>query len=566
MKKAVSVTLTAVILVGSASSLFACAKKGGEKIDPNRTQLYVNVYECGVGTTFASDPGKVSKAVSLKEKFEELNPEVQVIVRTADVNGVGKQSAIGSGDTDVFYMANFDISQYANIATATSDYLADITDIVTEGGENSIASKMFKDSRQYFNLGTEEAPKYFCLPWFSSYMGTVYDVGLFKEEHLYSNDPEAVVTYAGLDCEEGTEDDNYGPDGKPETFDDGLPATWEDMKVLLEYMVGNGMLPFSWAYQDNYASSWLNALWGSYEGYENYSLMTDFDGTYTYHDENGDLKTKTVDETNGYEMAMQNGKLAAVTVAHYIIRNGWYDERSIKNSQQSAFVAQENFVKSVEDDDKRVAFLMEGTWWENEAKKYFDEMVKFTGNKAYAYGTREFGYMPFPKFIGSADIPDQVNTKISVKGGGIGSSTAAVLISKNSKHLDIAKSFLKLAYSDEMNEQFNIASGVSKPFSYKMSEENLKLITPYQANVYEISQSENVESVSGLTRSKYAINGATIVEDIATFSILDSKNIEKGDPFIVFKESAAMTVKSYMEGVAKNNTQEKWNSAPWGSK
>ena len=54
-----------------------------------------------------------------------------------------------------------------------------------------------------------------------------------------------------------------------------------------------------------------------------------------------------------------------------------------------------------------------------------------------------------------------------------------------------------------------------------------------------------------------------ILEDIASFSMLDSKNIEKGDPFIVFKESAAMTVKLYMEGVAKNNTKAKWDSASW---
>ena len=209
MKKTVSITLTAAIMLGAASSLFACAQENGEKIDANKTQLYVNVFECGVGTTFATDPSNVSKAISLKEKFETLNPNVQVIVRTADVNGVGKQSVIASGDTDIFYMATFDVSQYTNIAAASSDYLADITDIVTEGGENSIASKMFEDSRQYFNLGTEESPKYFCLPWFSSYMGTVYDVGLFKEEHLYSNDAEAVVEYAGLDCISGTEDDNW---------------------------------------------------------------------------------------------------------------------------------------------------------------------------------------------------------------------------------------------------------------------------------------------------------------------------------------------------------------------
>ncbi len=560
MKKTISFVLSAVTAFSVMGTAVACG--GGESIDKNKTQLYVNVYEVGVGTTFAKDSDGVSKAISLKEKFEEENPNVQVIVETADVDGAGKQSTIAKGDTDIFYMANFTMSQYTNLATKTSEYLADITDIVTEGDENSIHSKLFADSKQYYNLGTEESPKYFCLPWFNSYMGLVYDIGLFKDYHLYSTDLQSEVEYAGIDCEFGTDDDNWGPDGKEGGFDDGFPATWEDMKLLLEYMDGTEeIVPFTWAYQDNYNTSWLTSVWASYEGLDNYAVMTDFDGTYTYNDENNELQTKTVSKANGYEMAMQNGKLAAVTVAHDIINNDWYDHRSTDDTNRSAYLAQEEYVKSVENDEKRVAFLMEGTWWENEARDYFDEMVKFTKNDAYAYGTREFGYFPFPRFIGTEGVPDQVNEKTVLRAGVISNAGSAVLISKNSKNLELAKKFLKFAYSDEMNAQFTIATGVTKPMEYPMNNEQLALLTPYQRSVFELAQNDEVEIVSGLSNSSYLVNGTTTIKALSSFTMVNSLNIEKGDPFTEFKYDSALSVKDYMEGVEKKNSQATWQNA-----
>lgn len=558
MKKTIAKVLAVTLALGTCASVVAC-NKTGEKIDKNKTQLYVNVLDVGIGDAFA---------YTLKSRFEAENPKVQVIITKNSVDGSSSSAeTVRSGNTDIFYMQNLSLSDYVNLVNASSEYLLEITDVVTDGGANSIHTHLYETYQEFFNLGTDSAPKYYALPWYLPTFGTVYNVDLFESKHYYSTDAQADLTYEGIDCVVGTADDNYGPNGKTGkidgvdySWDDGLPATWGDMLQLMALMKGDGVTPFTWTPQDNYTYAWLSALWGSYEGGKNYKLLTSYDGTYTYYDENGEKQEKTIDKTNGYEMSGQNGKLAAISASYDIVANEYYDKGTENQAMQTNKVAQESYLYSISE-NKPIAFLMEGAWWENEAKNTFDELEQFYGEKGY--GEKKFAYLPFPKFLGVDGVPDQVNENVTLSTSTVKSKVPAVLISKGTKNPDIAKKFLQFAYSEAMNAQFTADTGVAKPFAYDMSEQQLNALTYYQRNVYELTQNPSVELVSGLSRSEYMINGATIVESIAGF-----KWGNRNDPILEFQTDKSITVQAYMNGARNNEAHSvaNWNNGSWMKK
>lgn len=560
MKKKIGAILLATCLVSSFGLAGAGCNKnngdGGEAIDPNRTQLYVNVRNCGIGTGFVED---------LKVAYEKKNPKAQIIITTNDnYDHEGLQALKVAEKVDVVFAPNFILQDLVSINNQTSDLFADITDIVTEGAENSIMAKMYREEKDYHNIGTENQPKFYSLPWYVSYHGTVYDVDLFEEKGFYE-----VEGYTGLDCTADTEDDYWGPDGKENTYDDGLPATWEDMKLLMDEMVGNNITPFTWTSFKGYSDAWLSSVWANYEGADNYSLLTSIDGTYTYSEdtdwltggtENSEtgFKELSVSMANGDSMAYQNGKKAALEVAEYIIQNNLYSAKAL-GTTQNHYEAQTEYLFSAElckTDSKvqRIAFLLEGNWWENEAREAFAEMAE-AYNAKYAYGTRRFGYFPWPKFIGSEDIPDQVNTQTTLMGGVVTNRVNACAINKRTKQLDLAKDFVQFAYSDEGNAIFTTASGVLRPFDYTLTAEQRGDLTHFQKTLYDLSREESTQKVSGYTRTGLMYTASTYISGVYGFAATGVDGNKYSEPFTAFTTSTGVgkvtTAEGYMDIVKK---------------
>ncbi|MBQ4269711.1 MAG: extracellular solute-binding protein [Clostridia bacterium] len=546
-KRIVSIILASCTL--SSVAFAACGGGGGEKIDPNRTQLYVNVRNCGIGTEFA---------YNLKSAYEAKNPKVQVMITTDDtLDDEGLQSLKTNDDVDVIFAPNYILNDFVSVNNGTSEYFADITDIVTDGGNQSIMSKMYKDEKEYHNVGTESAPKFFSLPWYVSYHGTVYDVDLFEEKNFYNIDG-----YTGIDCVEGTEDDFWGPDGKENTYDDGLPGTWEDMKILMDEMVAANVTPFTWTSYKGYSDAWLCSVWANYEGAANYALLGDFEGTYTYSQDTDWLsggvagsnggKELSVTTASGYTMAFQNGKKAALEVAEYIVTNNLYSAQAI-GSTQNHYEAQTEYLTSVELSKKnsnvqRIAFLMEGNWWENEAKETFKDM-EVAYHEKYAYGTRRFGYFPWPKFLGSSDIPDQVNLQTTLMGGTVEPRTNVCAINKISPNLEIAKDFVKFAYSDEGNASFTTSCGVLRPFDYELTTEQLNSLTYYQQSLYKLSRETTTAKVSGYARTGLIYTSADYISGCCKFAAKNELNETFSDPFNTFATKSNMTAEKYLDFV-----------------
>ena len=554
-KKIISIALSTCVLASVATAGVGCGNNSGEKVDKNRTQVYVNVLNCGIGTEFA---------YNLKAAYEKKNPKAQIMITTDEtLEGEGLQSLKTNTDTDVIFAPNVILQDFVSSKNGTSEYFADITDIITADGENSILAKMQTNQRAYHNIGTDEQPKFYSLPWFVSYFGTVYDVDLFEEKKLYN-----IEGYAGLDCKGGTADDFFGPDGKENTYDDGLPATWEDMKILLDEMVANNITPFTWTSYKGYIESWMSSIMASYEGADNYSLLTTLDGKYVYSEDTewlsgGTLNEETgymeldINRQNGYMLAYQNGKKAALEFAEYIIQNNLYSAKAL-GTTQNHYEAQTEYLTSVElckTDSKvqRIAFLAEGNWWENEAKDTFKDMEESYHEK-YAYGTRRFGYFPWPKFIGSEDIPDQVHTETTL-GGKVSCSSAVCVVNKISKNVDLAKDFVKFAYSDEGNAIFTTSTGVLRPFDYTLTNEQYNSLTYYQRTVYDLTREESTKKANGGTRMGLAYTANEYITGIFGVTGLSPNKSKYLQPFTAFTASsgagAVRTAEGYMDFVKR---------------
>lgn len=78
-------------------------------------------------------------------------------------------------------------------------------------------------------------------------------------------------------------------------------------------------------------------------------------------------------------------------------------------------MAQRSYLLSAEA-DTRYAMIIEGGWWENEAKDFFDTMAADNGEQ-YAYGTRKFAFMPTPKADDGSSAPG--TTLISSTGNSV---------------------------------------------------------------------------------------------------------------------------------------------------
>ena len=269
-------------------------------------------------------------------------------------------------------------------------------------------------------------------------------------------------------------------------------------------------------------------------------------------------------------MSEQVGKEAALEIAKYLVDGNYICRNSYDSSSENNLEAQKTYLRSflggsANKDGQRIAFLMEGTWWENEAKDYFGTLASEKKDTTLEYGTREFGFMPFPKFINDASgIPDQVHDKTVMRSAWVSSMAAAVMISKNSKQPELAKEFLKLAYSEEMNADFTLNSGVTVPMKYTMSPNQLEEITPFQKNIFELVQSPYVEVVDAITRSEYILKAPDVVKTISTFAMAKdaTTSVYTNNPIERFKVSNTSVAK-YWQGIKYANPSKNWANMPW---
>lgn len=546
MKKAIAVitVILAVIIAGTVTLICTCGKRNetynGIVIDKTKTQLYVGNYDGGAGHEWLNIAIDSFEEEYKSESFEKGKTGVQVLPRNLKDEFMGTLllENIADGKEDIVITGTI---SYADFVAA--DVLLDITDVVTAGGENSAEKRMNESMRRTFDMGTESQSKYYGVPTLASLSGIVYDVDLFEDEKLYFGEGST----ASRPVWTGAENKSAGMDGEKGTYDDGLPETWEQLKVLMTRMVTKNITPFTWSgMYDTYRQRFMNYIWASYEGADDFLLNYSFSGT--------DSDSGDIDYSNGYLLQKQNGKYAALKVAEYIVKNSTlYSENAMKTSQSHS-QAQTEYLTSVEK-EKRIAMLLEGTWWENEARGTFDGMIKYSPD--YAYGVRRFGYMPFPRFIGSAGIPDTDQSKTTLL---CDAGSGAVIAKKNVDHPELVKKFIAYLLRTDTQAMFTATTGLPMPYSYSLTEDQYASMTNYARTIWDLVTSEDAELVYPVYDTPIRIENTTFFSnwDWGANVTINKVNQTVNEPMMTFYSYPTITAEDYFSGLSRNFSSAKW--------
>lgn len=530
MKRKIVVLLVIILTLSCFSGCFR--RDEIEEYDPTKTYLYIGNYDGGLGDEWLN---------CLAEEYMELHDDVVIKINNdkdkyADATLLERMDDYGN---DMYFVNAVTYSNYVGRGK-----MLDITDVVTENldGENeSIEDKMNSTLKEYYK--TDDG-KYYAVPFFDSIFGTVYDVDLFEQEGLYFNEN------GNLMCDDSSSTvKSAGPDGNPATeYDNGLPATFTEWKELVYTMSrGLSIIPYIWTGEYTYYRyRYLTSIWADYEGKSNFDLNMTFDGIYTF---DGDSEPTEITVENAYLLQKQQGKKYALDYAEHIIRNGLYVTSSF-DSTNTHMMAQRSYLLSAESDN-RVAMILEGGWWENEAKDFFDTMAADSGSQ-YAYGTRRFAFMPTPKSDDGKSADG--TTLISSTGNSVAFITA------NTSVADLAKDFLRFVHTDHGLRTFTRMTGAIRPYDYELQNEDLNEMTHFAKNMWEIYRSEDTD-ISYVT---LYYNDCFIQEASFLGSNWWWKTTVNGkeylDALYEFSQERSLNAENYFLGLQTTFSQEKWNS------
>ena len=526
-KKTVALLTCAVMAFG----LSGCFRRDEvEDYDPTKTYLYIGNYDGGLGDEWLS---------SLADEYMKKHTDVIIKINNhkdnyADATLLERMDDYGN---DMYFVNAVTYSNYVGRGK-----MLDITDVVTEnldGESESIEDKMNPTLREYYKTDDN---KYYAVPFFDSIFGTVYDVDLFEQEGLYFNEN------GNLMCDDGSSDvKSAGPNGISGDYDDGLPATFSQWKELMYVMQkGLSIVPYIWTGEYTYYRyRYLTSIWADYEGKDNFDLNMTFDGSYTFP---GDVEATPISVNNAYLLQKQPGKKYALDYAEYIIRNGLYATTSF-DSTNTHMMAQRSYLLSAEA-DTRYAMIIEGGWWENEAKDFFDTMAADNGEQ-YAYGTRKFAFMPTPKADDGSSAPG--TTLISSTGNSV------AFITSNTAVPELAKDFLRFVHTDHAQRTFTRMTGAIRPYDYDLTEAETSEMTHYAKNMWDIYHSDDTD-ISYIT---LYYNDCFIQEA----SFLGSNwwwkstvnNKEYLDALYEFWQESSLNAENYFNGLQVTFSQSKWN-------
>ena len=188
----------------------------------------------------------------------------------------------------------------------------------------------------------------------------------------------------------------------------------------------------------------------------------------------------------------------------------------------------------------------------------------------YAYGNRNFKWLPFPRFIGTDEIADQVNEKTTMYSG-VGTGGGGWMLSANVEDVikPVALGFIKFCNSTNMMARFTEITGICRPYEYEMSPEQIENMTSYTRTVYEYralgqTAGSNVELVRYKTRNPLIVNVSSYFGTDYEFRAL----LHKGEanqrsainPLSAFYDDANLTVEQYLEGIQNKFNQSVWDS------
>lgn len=552
MKKLIAILLAMCVVLGCT----ACTP-GGEVPDLTKTVVYVSHFNGGYGSEWIREMEKDFEEKYDGYSFEEGKSGVDIYIKNHKT--LGSKLDILADDNYVYFLE--DVDYKTKIDTGA---ILDITDVVdgsfdintamndntlpdVDESEKKIIDKFTDIQKDALNVGGS----YYTIPHYEGYYGLTYDHDLFEKKSLYIDNRGNV----GAKKSDGAEYLSKGPDGISGTYDDGLPATYEEFFELCEVLYTSNITPVIWSgeYQF-YITNTINALITDYNGYENEKLFYNYEGTTDKYivgweaDGTPKLGEKEIGLSTGYEVFKQAGYYYGLSFLKTLVssKNGGYMYKSNFTDGYTHTMAQNQFLLNNKNGEQDIAMLADGIWWANEARGMFDQM-ELTYDKAGMYD-RDLRFMPLPKAT-----DDEVGKGLTL----LESQKSFMMIRSDipEKYVPICKLFLQFCNTQENLEEWNVQSNTPKALQYEISEANFKRLTPFAQSILTMKNDENTKVIYQLSTQPLFADNMTLFkkhESLAYGAYEAPSNALYGNK--------TLTAKDYYEGLAKS-WAAKWENS-----
>lgn len=512
--KFIPTLLSALTLAGVASSLAACGPNkpidSADVEDPNKTQLNVYSYNGGYRAEWLDKTAAAFEEAVKDKSYESGKTGVQIHIHRDKANkAVTDVTQLDSSKDEVFFTEHVDYDGYTQ--AQSGNRFLDLTDVVTETSpydSKTIESKM-NDAQKSF---LQQNGRYYAIPHYSGFYGLIYNVEMFQKNNFY-------IDVDGNLCAVTNKEKGNGPDGIKGTDDDGLPATFDQFFYLCTYIRAQNIYSVHWTgqYYTMHLSELYRALAANIDGVDNTMLSSTYDGTVTNavklnaagepaeitYEEGRPVHASSI-TTESVKVEDKKGSREGAyrTLGNYyggefIQRllhseyggNNYFSTKAFTDTYshlnaQSDFVRSDTAYATKENNNAmNYAMLVDGPWWESEARETFDQMEKSDPNLAKE--KRNFAWMPLPfptqDMVGTTPtLYDNISAFAFAKASLSGGKAAA------------AKDLLRFAYSDNQLVEFTKDTGVKRNLKYDIPEDAYKSMTPYGKSLARYMDGANV--------------------------------------------------------------------------
>lgn len=466
-----------------------------EEIDPSRTQLYVYNFNGGYGTEWLVQAKKRYEALHAEDThWEEGKKGVQIYINPpkSHVN----PSAVLTNRDEVYF------TEYAYYYTYLAEgILGDITQAVT--GDNTaygdkpgqtIESKLTAEQKAYYGIEENGETKYYALPHYAGYAGLVYNVDLFESKGYYfAKEPGATGDISDYFIYNADDPRSSGPDGIEDTYDDGLPSTYEEFFTLCRYIAMDGNTPVCWpgANYKDYLNRLVESLVANNEGLDQMLLKYSLEGVAsslgTIVDDQfvADEAVTAITKGLGAETYRSEGIYRALEFLNKLCVTEDFHNSLAFNNGYSHMNAQEDFLYAGHDGETApIAMMCEGIWWEMEAIQTFTDMTNSMGEE-FSRNNRNFGFMPLPKT--SKEQIGQKNTLLD--------HIYSLCFMKSNVaewKIPLALDFIKFVNSDASLVEFSQVTSTPKALNYTMTQEQMKAMSPFGRSLMTVKNNSNI--------------------------------------------------------------------------
>ena len=574
MKKFIKL-LSAILSVAiMATGLTACGPVGPDDnidIDTDKVQIYVSHYNGGVGKAWLDKIITDFETQYADYDGVEGKVGVQIVPNNHKTQGDSLAADLLNEKDEVFFT---DGSAYYEMVS--TGVVLDISTVLTDTNADgkTIESKLNEQQKSYYKVNGA----YYALPHYEIFGGLTYNRGLFDSEQFFFAKGGAPSEYCDYiqqnntdhapienkftsytDCEFTNLDGELsaGPDGKYGTSDDGLPATYEEFFVLCDRMVEYSTNPFTWSGQVGkaYMGYLLGALLADCDGQEMMELSYNFDNGIADKliqsiDNNGNITWEynvPINKNTGYKIFRTEGMYRALQFLDRMTSNSsYYSSKLTEGQAHSHISAQREFVLSQFNPDKwnngkYIGMLVEGAYWENEARDMgiFDDLSE--SNKTAA--DVSYANMPMPKVDES-----RIGEKATVSEG----QGNLTFVRKNidEEKVDIIKEFVKFCYTDAKLQEFTAITGVTRGLNYDLSNVSGVGLTDYAKSIIDLKSNSNIA---------YGVSGSEVY--IAHQSYFGHRFRSQFGPYCLDEiMKSNVSARDIFNSILEHRSQTNWNS------